>query len=109
MAGNQAHGAGHPMLQLFLRYAADPIMQTPCMTIPETRFGLPRKRYVVVKIAIPQRTMMTRTGFWQGGFMRTGCWYWFIGSSVPIFALGCVNNLKMLVGKNRYFRKKMNE
>ena len=82
--GYRAQCAGHPMLPLFPRYAADPIMQTPCMTIPETMFGLPRKRYVVVQIAIPQRTTMTRTGFWQGGFMRTGCWFWFIGSSIPL-------------------------
>lgn len=50
---------------VFLRYTADPIMQTPWMTIPLVRFGLPMKRKVVVKIAIPQRMTMTRAGFWR--------------------------------------------
>jgi hypothetical protein len=38
-------------------------MQMPWMTMPYTRFGLPMKRKVVVKIAIPQRMTMTSAGF----------------------------------------------
>jgi hypothetical protein len=49
--------------QVFLRYDTDPIMQMPWMTMPNTRFGLPMKRKVVVKIAIPQRMTMTSAGF----------------------------------------------
>jgi len=33
------------------------------MTIPEVRFGLPKKRKVVVKMAIPQRITITNAGF----------------------------------------------
>ncbi len=47
------------------RYAADPIIQTPWMTIPDVRFELPIKRKVVVKMAIPQRMTITKAGFWQ--------------------------------------------
>jgi hypothetical protein len=57
---------------LFLRYTADLIMQTPWMTIPYVRFGLPMKRKVVVKIAIPQSMTITSAGFWQGGFILPG-------------------------------------
>jgi hypothetical protein len=47
-------------------------MQTPWMTIPYVMFGLPMKRMVVVKIAIPQRMTITSAGFWQGGFILPG-------------------------------------
>jgi hypothetical protein len=57
---------------VFLRYTADPIMQTPWMAIPYVMFGLPMKRMVVVKIAIPQRITITSAGFWQGGFILPG-------------------------------------
>jgi hypothetical protein len=51
------------------RYAADPIIQTPWMAIPDVRFELPLKRRVVVKMAIPQRMTITKAGFWQLSFI----------------------------------------
>jgi len=54
---------------LFLRYDADPIIQTPWITIPEVRFGLPMKRKAVAKMAIPQRMTITKAGFRQLMFM----------------------------------------